>query len=34
MKQAKFKNRNLMADEKLGDNLRVAPLTLVLMKEQ
>jgi len=33
MKQVKFKNRNLMAHEKLGDSLRVAPLTLV-MKER
>jgi len=34
MKQAKSKNRNLMADERLGDSHWVAPLTLVLMKER
>jgi len=34
MKQVKSKNRNLMADEKLGDSLRDAPLTPVLMKER
>jgi len=34
MKQVKSKNRNLMADKRLGDSLGVAPLTLVLMKER
>jgi len=34
MKQVKSKNRNRMADEALDDRLRLAPLTLVLIKEQ
>ena len=36
MKQVKSENKNLMADERLGDSLRVATLTLtlVLMKER
>jgi len=34
MKQVKSINRNPMADETLDDSLRLAPLTLVLIKEQ
>jgi len=33
MKQVKSKNKS-MADERLGDSLRLAPLTLGLMKER
>jgi len=32
IKQVKSKNRNGMADETLDSSLRLAPLTLVLMK--
>jgi len=33
MKQVKSRNRKQMADERLDDNLRLPPLTLVLIKE-
>jgi len=33
MKQVKSKNRNGMGDETLDRRLRLAPVTLVLMKE-
>ena len=34
MKQVKYENRNLLADETLGDSLWLAPLALVLIKER
>jgi len=34
MKQVKSKKRNRMADKTLDDNFRLAPLTLVFIKER